>query len=115
MTSPAAATESQSTNWAARLRYTLFKTFQLGGDMRQVYNNPSDKWTSAPMVANAFMQEQLTRHWAVTVTLTVFNLLDKSMTQNQTVTPTSTTEWFPFMTGRFFLLGVKWRLEKFSK
>ena len=80
----------------------------------QSYFSSAKELQGAPVYATGNLQWALLRHHIGTLSLTSYNLFNRSSTFGQSITNTTITQSRPELTGRYFILTMQLRLQRFK-
>jgi Outer membrane protein beta-barrel family len=96
-------------------RHYFFWKWILNYQLSQPYTSTGDRLVPAPASLTASLQRQFLPHNRATITLAGYNLLNQTAAAGQSSSPTTFTYNRPVLTGRYYLLTFRLKLERFRK
>lgn len=102
---------SASVNWSSR--YYLLSSWILGSQLSQLYASSGNGLVATPAMVNASLQRQFLSHKMATITLSSYNLFNAPAAVAQSNSITTSVQTRPSLSGRYFLLSVAIKLQRF--
>ncbi len=108
-------TTLSSATWLASGEHFLFRKWIFGYNLSQTFTMGSSRGLqSNPLLLNATIQRQFLKKNMAIFSFAGYNLLNNNSGVTQTVTPTSITKSQTKLVGRYFILSMIIKLQKFK-
>lgn len=105
---------SSTLNWLFNSRHELFQKWVLNYNVSQVFTTgQNNNLTANPAILNASLQRDLFPKNQARIIFAINNLLNSNTGTSQSITSTSITQNQSFLIGRFFLISIAFKLERF--
>ncbi|MDR3713317.1 MAG: TonB-dependent receptor [Puia sp.] len=105
-----------SASWELQSRHFLFKKWIFEYAATQLFTSGATQGLqSNPILLNTSIQRQFFPNNRLSCRFSINDLLNSSSNTSQIVTPTSITQTRTTLIGRYFLLAIIWKFEKFRQ
>ncbi|RKR83487.1 carboxypeptidase-like protein [Mucilaginibacter gracilis] len=110
----AMSTSVQTTSLAVDGRFYFFKTWQVNYNASKSYVTGLGNLSTNPLVINAGFEKEFFKKKSLVLTLNTYDLLHQNNFIQQTLTTGGVTNTLSNSLSRYFLVGIRLRLQKWS-
>jgi hypothetical protein len=108
------STSVQTTSLAVDGRFYFFKTWQVNYNASKSYVTGLGSLSTNPLVINAGFEKEFFKKKSLVLTLNTYDLLHQNNFIQQTLTTGGVTNTLSNSLSRYFLVGIRLRLQKWS-